>query len=37
MSFSELDDYTSHNTERMDVGQVNRLLMSREYVRQELS
>jgi UDP-N-acetylglucosamine 4,6-dehydratase len=34
---SELDDYTSHNTERLDVGQVKKLLMGLEYIRQELA
>jgi len=34
---SELDDYTSHNTERLDVGQVKTLLMSLEFIQRELS
>ncbi|WP_294987894.1 polysaccharide biosynthesis protein [Sulfuritalea sp.] len=34
---SELDDYTSHNTERLDVGRVKRLLLSLEYIKNELA
>jgi UDP-N-acetylglucosamine 4,6-dehydratase len=33
---SELDDYTSHNTQRLDVGQVKKLLLSLEYIKNEL-
>jgi UDP-glucose 4-epimerase len=31
-----VDDYTSHNTERLDVEQVKELLLSLEYIRAEL-
>jgi UDP-glucose 4-epimerase len=34
---SELDDYTSHNTERLDVEQVKALLMRLEFIQKELS
>lgn len=34
---SDLDDYTSHNTERLDVEQVKALLMSLEFIQTELS
>jgi UDP-glucose 4-epimerase len=34
---SELDDYTSHNTDRLDVEQVKALLMSLEFIQRELS
>lgn len=34
---SELDDYTSHNTERLDVGRVKKLLLSLEYIKNELA
>ena len=33
---NEVDDYTSHNTQRLDVGEVKRLLLALEYVRGEL-
>jgi UDP-glucose 4-epimerase len=33
---SRLDDYTSHNTERLDVGQVKKLLLELDYVQAEL-
>jgi len=33
---NEVDDYTSHNTQRLDVGEVKRLLLTLEYVRGEL-
>src|SRR3954469_18974795 len=33
---SRLDDYTSHNTERLDVGQVKRLLLNLDYIKTEL-
>ncbi len=33
---SELDDYTSHNTERLDVERVKKLLLTLEYIRNEL-
>jgi UDP-glucose 4-epimerase len=34
---SDLDDYTSHNTERLTVPQVKDLLMKLEYIQQQLS
>lgn len=34
---SEFDDYTSHNTERLDVEQVQNLLMQLDYIRGELN
>ena len=34
---SELDDYTSHNTERLTVGQVKDLLLKLEFIQQSLS
>ncbi len=33
---NEVDDYTSHNTERLSVEQVKRLLITLDYVRDEL-
>lgn len=33
---NEVDDYTSHNTQRLGVGEVKRLLLTLEYVRGEL-
>jgi UDP-N-acetylglucosamine 4,6-dehydratase len=33
---SHLDDYTSHNTERLNVAQVKELLLSLSYIREEL-
>ncbi len=33
---SELDDYTSHNTERLDVERVKKLLLTLEYIKNEL-
>jgi UDP-N-acetylglucosamine 4,6-dehydratase/5-epimerase len=33
---STLDDYTSHNTERLDVAQVKRLLLSLDFIQQHL-
>jgi UDP-N-acetylglucosamine 4,6-dehydratase len=33
---SHLDDYTSHNTERLDVAQVKKLLLKLDYVQDEL-
>jgi UDP-glucose 4-epimerase len=33
---SRLDDYTSHNTERLDVEQVKKLLLKLEYIQAEL-
>lgn len=34
---SELDDYTSHNTERLDVEGVKELLLKLDYIRSELN
>jgi len=34
---SALDDYTSHNTERLDVGQVRALLMKLDFIREALN
>ena len=34
---SEFDDYTSHNTERLDVEGVKKLLLTLSYIREELS
>ena len=33
---SSLEDYTSHNTERLDIEQIKTLLMKLDYVRSEL-
>ena len=33
---SESDDYTSHNTERLDVEQIKELLLKLDYVREQL-
>lgn len=33
---AELDDYTSHNTERLDVAQVKELLLKLDYIQEEL-
>lgn len=33
---STLDDYTSHNTHRLDVGQIKSLLLTLDYIREEL-
>ena len=33
---NDVDDYTSHNTERLSVEQIKRLLMTLDYVREEL-
>ncbi|MDB5796427.1 MAG: NAD-dependent epimerase/dehydratase:Short-chain dehydrogenase/reductase SDR:3-beta hydroxysteroid [Paucimonas sp.] len=35
-TISRFDDYTSHNTERLDVEQVKKLLLTLDYVREEL-
>lgn len=32
-----VDDYTSHTTERLDIDEIKRLLLTLEYVRQELA
>ena len=34
---SEFDDYTSHNTERLNVAQVTEVLMKLDYIRSELN
>lgn len=34
---SELDDYTSHNTHRLNVAEVKKLLMTLDYIRNELN
>ena len=34
---STLDDYTSHNTDRLEVDQVKALLLKLEYIRDELA
>ena len=33
---SSLEDYTSHNTDRLDIEQIKALLMKLDYVRSEL-
>lgn len=33
---SHLDDYTSHNTNRLDVGQIKQLLLKLDYIKEEL-
>ena len=33
---STLDDYTSHNTHRLDVAQIKALLLTLDYIREEL-
>jgi UDP-N-acetylglucosamine 4,6-dehydratase/5-epimerase len=34
---NEVDDYTSHNTQRLNVAQIKELLLTLSYVRQELA
>jgi UDP-glucose 4-epimerase len=34
---SELDDYTSHNTERLDVEGVKALLLKLEFIQEQLN
>ena len=34
---SSLDDYTSHNTERLNVGEIKRLLLKLDYIKRELA
>lgn len=34
---SELDDYTSHNTHRMNVEQIKKLLLNLDYIKEELN
>ena len=33
---SEFDDYTSHNTERLDLGGVKQLLLKLDYIQEQL-
>ena len=33
---SELDDYTSHNTERLDVAGIKQLLLKLDYIKEQL-
>ena len=33
---SHLDDYTSHNTNRLDVEQIKQLLLKLDYIKEEL-
>jgi UDP-glucose 4-epimerase len=34
---SSFDDYTSHNTERLDVGQVKALLLKLDFIKENLN
>ena len=34
---SELDDYTSHNTERLDIQGIKKNLLKLDYIREELN
>jgi UDP-glucose 4-epimerase len=34
---SQLDDYTSHNTDQLNVGQVKSLLLKLDYIKEELN
>lgn len=36
-AISDLDDYTSHNTHRLDVEQIKTLLLSLDYIKEELN
>lgn len=36
VSISQLDDYTSHNTERLNTDQVKELLLNLDYIKEEL-
>jgi len=36
-TISSLDDYTSHNTHRLNVAQVKELLLKLDYIREELN
>jgi len=36
VKISELDDYTSHNTERLDVHQIKKLLMEFDFIKKQL-
>ncbi|MFP6862170.1 MAG: UDP-glucose 4-epimerase, partial [Pseudomonas sp.] len=33
---SEFDDYTSHNTERLDVSGIKQLLLKLDYIKEQL-
>ena len=35
-SISQLDDYTSHNTERLDTKQLKKILLDLDYIKEEL-
>jgi UDP-glucose 4-epimerase len=37
VNLSHLNDYTSHNTQQLDVGQVKNLLLSLEYIQREIN
>lgn len=37
VDLNELDDYTSHNTERLDIEQIKKLLLTLKYVQKELN
>jgi UDP-glucose 4-epimerase len=34
---SNLDDYTSHNTQRLNIGEVKSLLLSLDYIKEEIN
>jgi UDP-glucose 4-epimerase len=34
---SQLDDYTSHNTHRLNVAQVQKLLLKLDYIKEEMN
>ena len=34
---SEVDDYTSHNTERLDIQGIKEMLLKLDYIREELN
>ena len=36
-AISELEDYTSHNTNRMNVEQIKTLLLKLDYIKEELN
>jgi UDP-glucose 4-epimerase len=35
-NLSHMDDYTSHNTSRLDVEQIKQLLLKLDYIKEEL-
>ena len=35
-SISQLDDYTSHNTERLDIKKLKKILLDLDYIKKEL-